>query len=66
MHKFTKSIRINPIIENIFWKIDNLNLNFYLLNYTIYPYQKDNNKINYINSKSNHLPTILKQIPKMM
>ena len=66
MHKFTKSIGINLIIENPSWKIDYLDLNFNLLNHTFYPYRKDNNKINYINSKSNHPPTILKQIPKMI
>ena len=66
MHKFTKSIGINLIIENPSWKIDYLDLNFNLLNHTFYPYRKDNNKINYVNSKSNHPPTILKQIPKMI
>ena len=66
MHKFTTSIGINLIIENPSWKIDYLDLNFNLLNHTFYPYRKDNNKISYVNSKSNHPPTILKQIPKMI
>ena len=66
LHKFTKSIGINIIIENPSWKIDYLDLNFNLLNHTYYPFRKDNNKINYINSKSNHPPTILRQIPKMV
>ena len=66
MHKFTKSIGKNLIIENPSWKIDYLDLKFNLLNHTFYPYRKDYNKINYINSKSNHPSTILKQIPKMI
>merc|ERR1712240_441732 len=61
-----KSIGINIIIENPSWKIEYLDLNFNLLNDTYYPFRKDNNKINYINSKSNHPPTILRQIPKMV
>merc|ERR1712183_685962 len=61
MQKFTKSIGINLIIENPSWKIDYLYLNFNLLNHTFYPYRKDNKK-NYVYSKSNHPPTILKQI----
>ena len=59
MHKFTESISINLIIENPSWKMDYLDINFNLLNHTFYPYRKDDNKINYINSKSNHPPTIL-------
>ena len=64
MQKLTQSIGTNSIIETPFWKIDYLNLNFNLLNHTLYPYRKDSNKISYISSKSNHPPTILKQIPK--
>ena len=66
MHKFTKSIGINLIIENPSCKIDYLDLNFNLLNHTFYPYRKDNNKINYINSKSNQPSTIFKRIPNMI
>ena len=66
IHKFTKSIGINLINENPPWKTDYLDLNFFLLNHFYYPYRKDKIKINYINSKSNHLPTILKQMPIMI
>ena len=62
MHKFTKETGINLVIENPSWKIDYLNLNFNLLDHTFYPYRKDNNKINYINSKSNHPPSTIKNI----
>ena len=64
LHKFTKSIGINIMIENPSLKIDYLDLNINLPNHTFYPFRKDNNKISYINSKSNHSPTILKQIQK--
>ena len=62
----SKSIGINMVIENPYRKINYLDLNFNLLNRKFYLYRKDNNKTNYINSKSNHPPTILKQIIKMV
>ena len=51
LHKFTKSIGINIMIENPSLKIDYLDLNINLPNHTFYPFRKDNNKISYINSK---------------
>ena len=62
----SKSIGINMVIENPYRKINYLDLNFNLLNRKFYLYRKDNNKTNYINSKSNHPPTILKQTPEMI
>ena len=54
------------IIENYLLEDWLLRSKFQLLNHTFYPYRKDNNKISYINSKSNHPPTILKQIQKIV
>ena len=66
MHKLSKELGINLDIENPSRKINYLDLNFNLYNHTFYPYRKENSKIMYINSKSNHPPAILKQIPKMI
>ena len=54
MHKFSKSLGINLIKENLSWKIDYLDLNLNLLKHTFYPYRKDKNKVNYLSSKYNN------------
>ena len=66
MHKFAKPIEIKLVIENPAFEINYLDLNLYLKHDSYYPYRKPNNKINYLNANSNHLPAILKQIPKMV
>ena len=50
-----------PAIQIIF-----LDLNVNLKQHSFFPYRKPNNKINYVNSSSNHPPVILKQIQKMI
>ena len=57
---------INIDIENPSRKIDYLDLSFRLYDHKYHPYRKENSKIIYINSNSNHPPAILRQIPKMI
>lgn len=66
MHNISKEMGIKLDIENPSRKINYLDLSFNLYNHTFQPYRKENSKIIYINSKSNHPPAILKQIPKMI
>ena len=41
-----------------------LDVTLNLVNSTYHPYLKDNNKMIYVNTESNHLPSIIKQMPK--
>ena len=66
LHKVSKEMGINIDIENPSRKVDYLDLSFNLYDHTYHPYRKENSKIIYINSNSNHPPAILKQIPKMI
>ena len=45
---------------------DFLHVTFDLKSGTYYPYRKQNNEILYIHKQSNHLPSIIKQIPSMI
>ena len=45
---------------------DFLDVTFNLKDSKFYPYRKENNNILYVNAKSNHPPSILKQIPDMV
>ena len=66
LHKVSNEMGINIDIENPSRKVDYLDLSFNLYDHTYHPYRKENSKIIYINSNSNHPPAILKQIPKMI
>ena len=43
--------------------VDYMDITFHLNNGSYRPYRKSNNETRYINAKSNHPPSILKQIP---
>ena len=43
--------------------VNYLDVTLNLENSTYRPYQKENNLIKYINIESNHLPSIIKQLP---
>ena len=64
MQSISKDMGIKLDIEKPSRKVNYLDLSFNLYNHTFQPYRKENSKIIYINSKSNHPPAILKQIPK--
>ena len=57
-HDLELAIQCNRKLVNF------LNVTLSLENSTHRPYLKDNNKINYVNTKSNHPASIIKQMPK--
>ena len=66
LHKFAKSIEIKIVFENPAFQINFPDLNLNLKQHSFFSYRKPNNRINYVNSSSNHPLVILKQIQKMI
>ena len=58
--------RLSITIETNLAKTDFLDVTFNLSTRKYYPYNKTSNSSLYIHAKSNHLPSIVKQLPKMV
>ena len=54
---------LDIVIQCNIQTVNYLDVTINLQNSTNRPYQKENNQIKYINSESNHLPSIIKQLP---
>ena len=55
---------LNNTIKMNLKTVDFLDVRFDLVNNTYQPYRKPNNEPIYISKRSNHLPNILKELPK--
>ena len=62
---FKKEV-LNIIIETNLVETDFLDVTFNILTQKYFPYHRPNNDPLYINAKSNHPPTIIKDLPKMI
>ena len=58
--------RLSITIETNLAKTDFLDVTFNFSTRKYYPYNKTSNSSLYIHAKSNHLPSIVKQLPKMV
>ena len=63
LHVSFKKYGLNLIIERNKTTADYLDITLNLLDGTYKPYQKPENKLQYIHKESNHLLYIIKQIP---
>ena len=61
-----KSEGLNITIDTNLNEADFLDVTFNLETGKFFPYRKPNNKPLYINAKSNHSPTIIKDLPNMV
>ena len=59
-----KKHRLDITVQTKLKEVDYLDIEFDLNNDTFKPYRKPNSDPLYVNKKSNHPPSILKQIPK--
>ena len=59
-----KKHRLDITVQTKLKEVDYLDIEFDLNNDTFKPYRKPNNDPLYVNKKSNHPPSVLKQIPK--
>ena len=66
LHQFAKRVGLKLEIENPAFATDFLDLNFNLKSHSFGPYRKPNSRLSYINARSNHPPTIIKEIPSMI
>ena len=57
---------LNITIDSHLVETDFLDVSFNLLTQKYFPYRRPNNDPLYINAKSNHPPTIIKDLPKMI
>ena len=64
MHKIFGECGIKVTVDPQLICTDFLDVNLHIQKGTYWPYRKPNNELLYINAKSNHPPSILKQIPK--
>ena len=61
-----KNEGLNITIDTNLIETDFLDVTFNLVTGKFFPYRKPNNKPLYINAKSNHPPTIIKELPNMI
>ena len=61
-----KEENLSITIETSLFSTDFLDVTLDLQREKYYPYRKPNNKQSYINARSNHPPTIIKELPKMV
>ena len=66
MHDIFKKHNLSITTEINLSATDFLDVSFNLSQNTYFPFRKPGNKPLYINSKSNHQPTIIKQLPSMI
>ena len=62
--KIFQNCGLNITIKMNLKRVDFLDIRFDLVNDTYQPYHKPNNEPVYIHKQSNHLPNILKELPK--
>ena len=62
--QFFKSLKLDITIETNLRHVDFLDVTFNLAEETFEPYRKPNSTTLFVNAKSNHPPTVLKQLPK--
>ena len=63
IQKLFKENELDIIIQCNMKTVNYLDVTLNLENSTYRPYQKENNQIKYINTESNHPPSIIKQLP---
>ena len=61
-----KEENLSITIETSLFSTDFLDVTLDLRREKYYPYRKPNNKLSYINARSNHPPTIIKELPIMV
>ena len=63
IQKLFKENELDIVIQCNMKTVNYLDVTLNLENSTYRPYQNENNQIKYINTKSNHPPSIIKQFP---
>ena len=62
--QFFKSIKLEITIDTNLRHVDFLDVTFDLAEETFEPYRKPNSTTLFVNARSNHPPTVIKQLPK--